>query len=92
MIISTDAEKAPDKNRTARHGKKALSQRGTGGRSLHIRASRAASRVAQWLRICSPKQETQVPSLVQEDPTRHRATKPVSPRACPLQGEATHRS
>ena len=35
------------------------------------------SLVVQWLRICLPMQGTQVQSLVQEDPTCHRATKPV---------------
>ena len=35
------------------------------------------SLVVQWLRICLPLQGTQVWSLVQEDPTRSRATKPV---------------
>ena len=36
-----------------------------------------ASLVVQWLRICLPMQGTQVPVLVQEDPTCRRATKPV---------------
>ena len=31
----------------------------------------------QWIRICLPMQETGVPSVVQEDSTCHRATKPV---------------
>ena len=35
------------------------------------------SLVVQWLRICLPMQGTRVPSLVQEDPTCCRATKPV---------------
>ena len=35
------------------------------------------SLVAQWLRICLPLQGTWVRSLVWEDPTCHRATKPV---------------
>ena len=35
------------------------------------------SLVAQWLRVHLPMQETQVRALVQEDPTCHRATKPV---------------
>ena len=35
------------------------------------------SLVAQWLRICLPTQETWVRSLVREDPTCRRATKPV---------------
>ena len=33
--------------------------------------------VAQWLRIHLPMQGTRVRALVWEDPTRHRATKPV---------------
>ena len=33
------------------------------------------SLVAQQYRICLPMQETRVPSLIQEDPTCHRATK-----------------
>ena len=35
------------------------------------------SLVAQWLRIRLPLQGTQVRALVWEDPTCHRATKPV---------------
>ena len=35
------------------------------------------SLVAQWLRICLPTQGTWVRSLVWEDPTCRRATKPV---------------
>ena len=38
---------------------------------------REASLVAQWLRIRLPMQGTQVRALVREDPTCHRATKPV---------------
>ena len=33
--------------------------------------------LVQWLRICPPMQGTWVHSLIQEDPTRRRATKPV---------------
>ena len=33
--------------------------------------------VVQWLRICLPMQGTRVRSLVWEDPTCRRATKPV---------------
>ena len=33
--------------------------------------------VVQWLRIHLPKLWTRVPSLVQEDPMCHRATKPM---------------
>ena len=36
-----------------------------------------ASLVVQWLRICLAMQGTPVQSLVQEDPTCHRATKPT---------------
>ena len=37
------------------------------------------SLVVQWLRVvCFPVQGTQVQSLVREDSTCHRATKPVS--------------
>ena len=39
---------------------------------------RGTSLVAQWMRICLPMQGTQVQSLIQEDSTSHRATKPVS--------------
>ena len=39
--------------------------------------NKAASLVVQWLRIRLPMQETQVRALVREDPTCHRATKPV---------------
>ena len=35
------------------------------------------SLVAQWLRICLPRQGTRVRSLVREDPTCRGATKPV---------------
>ena len=37
-----------------------------------------ASLVVQWLRICLPMQGTQVRALVWEDPTCHRATRPMS--------------
>ena len=36
------------------------------------------SLVVQWLRICIEMQGTRVRSLVREDSTCHRATKPVS--------------
>ena len=36
------------------------------------------SLVAQWLRTHLPMQGTRIRSLVQEDPTRWGATKPVS--------------
>ena len=36
-----------------------------------------ASLVVQWLRICLPMQGTQVQTLVQDDPTCRRATKPM---------------
>ena len=35
------------------------------------------SLVVQWLRICLPRQETQVQSLIQEDSTCYGATKPL---------------
>ena len=35
------------------------------------------SLVAQWLRIHLPMQGTRVQALVREDPTHHRATKPM---------------
>ena len=44
--------------------------------------------VVQWLKVCLPMQRTQVQSLVQEDPTSHRATKPLHhnySRPCTLQ-------
>ena len=41
-----------------------------------------ASLVAQWLRICLPMQGTRVRALVQEDPTCHGATKPMSHNYC----------
>ena len=37
-----------------------------------------ASLVVQWLRSHLPRQETQVQSLLQEDPTHLEVTKPVS--------------
>ena len=45
------------------------------------------SLVAQWLRIHLPLQETRVWSLIQEDPTCHGATKPISHNywACALE-------
>ena len=36
-----------------------------------------ASQVAQWLRIHVPIQGTRVQSLVREDPTCYKATKPM---------------
>ena len=45
--------------------------------SESIRVKLQASVVAQWWRILLPVQKTQVPSLVQEDPTCQGATKPV---------------
>ena len=35
-----------------------------------------ASLVARWQRICLPMQEARIRSLIQEDPTWYRATKP----------------
>ena len=42
-----------------------------------IKTISGTSLVAQWLRICLPMQETQVRTLVREDSTCRRATKPV---------------
>ena len=42
-----------------------------------IKTSFGTSLVAQWLKICLPMEGTWVQALVQEDPTCHRATKPV---------------
>ena len=53
------------------------------------------SLVVQWLRTCWPVQGTQVQSLVWEDSTCHKATKPTHHRArmtqslCSATGEAT---
>ena len=49
--------------------------------------SRGTSRVAYWMGVCLPMQKTQVQTLVQEDPTCLRATKPTTtelpcPRIC----------
>ena len=46
--------------------------------SLHKIHIPGASLVAQWLRVCLPIQGTRVRALVWEDPTCHRATRPVS--------------
>ena len=46
---------------------------------LSERLSPGTSLDVQWLRIHLPMQGTQVWSLVWEDPTSHRATKPVHP-------------
>ena len=43
-----------------------------------LKSDPGVSLVAQWWRIRLPVQETRVRSLVLEDPTCHRATKPVS--------------
>ena len=45
--------------------------------SKYIKELNGVSLVAQWLRIHLPMQGTRVRALVQEDPTCHRATKPV---------------
>ena len=42
-----------------------------------LKSEEGTSLVAQWLRICLPMQGTRVQALVQEDPTCHRATKPL---------------
>ena len=46
-------------------------------KSYNSKTTARASLVAQWLRIHLPRQGTWVRALVQEDPTCHRATKPV---------------
>ena len=45
--------------------------------SENIQEHSRASLVAPWLRIHLPRQETQVQSLIWEDPTWHEATKPL---------------
>ena len=47
-------------------------------KSTENKRGRGPSLVAQWERICLCMQDTWVQSLVQEDPTCLRATKPVS--------------
>ena len=49
-----------------------------------------ASLLIQWLRICLAVQEIQVRSLVPEDPTYLRATKPICHNhgACALEPES----
>lgn len=42
---------------------------------MFLKVNMGASLAAQWLRIGLPIQKTQVQSLVQEDPSCHRATK-----------------
>ena len=49
----------------------------TPGILLDKNLQKRTSLVAQWLRIRLPMQGTRVRSLVQEDPTCRRATKPV---------------
>ena len=44
--------------------------------STHVEREKKLQ-ASQWIRICVSMQETQVPSLIPEDPTCHRATKPV---------------
>ena len=44
---------------------------------MHWRERSGTSLVIQWLRICLPKQGTQVQSLVQEDSTCHGEPKPM---------------
>ena len=47
------------------------------GKMWFLKIRSWASLVVQWLRIRLPMQGPWVPSLVREDPTCHRATKPV---------------
>ena len=57
-----------------------------------------ASLVVQWLRICLALQGTWVQSLVWEDSTCHKATKPVQPQVrkpmClePMHHKKSHRN
>ena len=44
---------------------------------LPFKPTEGTSLVVQWLRIHLPMQGTRVQSLVQEDPTCRRATKPM---------------
>ena len=46
-------------------------------RLILIKYKAGTSLVVQWIRICLPMQGTGVRSLVQEDSTCHRASKPV---------------
>ena len=57
-----------------------------GGSALYKRAvfrgvHAGTSLVVQWIRLRLPMQGTQLRSLVQEDPTCHRATKPMNHKA-----------
>ena len=47
------------------------------GKKPTLKSIMGASLVAQWLRIHLPMQGTWVQALVREDPTCHRATKPL---------------
>ena len=57
------------------------------GKKIKLNPNFRASLMAQRLRICLPVQEALVQSLVQEDPTGHRATNPMhhNYRACALE-------
>ena len=67
---------------------------------LYVQYRLGNSLVVQWLRIHLPVQRTRVQSLVQEDPIRLGATKPMHhnylkpsrPRAHPLQQEKENAS
>ena len=55
-------------------------RKGLSHRTVQVMGSKemvGTSLVAQWLRIRRPMQGTRVRALVREDPTCHRATKPV---------------
>ena len=45
--------------------------------NCYLKSNQRTSLVVQWLRIHLPRQEAWVQSLLREDPTCHRATKPV---------------
>ena len=72
-------KKKANKTHTYTHSKNQIItwlKKGSSPQKTQNRTTRA-SLVVQWLRIHLPMQETWVQALVQEDPTCHRATKPV---------------
>ena len=54
-----------------------LTEETNGIKNVQSKQKQGASLVAQWLRICLPMQGTWAQALVWEDPTCHRATKPM---------------
>ena len=55
----------------------ASKEQGTSLETVSSKLNLRTSWVMQWLRICLAMQGTRVRALVKEDPTCHRATKPV---------------